>query len=391
MNIRQTLFKVLKAPRSYPAPLNISYFWGFGSLAGVCLLVQIVTGVILAIHYTPHVDYAFSSVEHIIRDVNYGWLLRYLHANGASIFFIVVFLHIFRGLYYGSYIKPTDLVWIIGVIILFLIIGAGFLGYILPWGQISFWGATVITSFASAIPFIGSTVVEWVWGGFAIDNATLNRFFSLHYLLPFIIGVIALIHAAALQIPHSNNPLGVKGYDTLPFHPYLTLKDLVGLFLFLLFFGSFVFFIPNSLGDPDNYIPANPLATPAHIVPEWYFLSFYSILRAIPNKLGGIIAIIGAILCLAALPLLNTSIIRSSSFRPLYKLLFWVFVADVAILEWLGAQLAESPYTEIGQVASLYYFIYIFVLVPFVGKLESILFYFSGYKNLLKEIINEKK
>ena len=325
-----------------PLPSNISYFWSFGSLAGVLLATQLITGIALAMHYTPHVDLAFISVEHIMRDVNYGWLLRYIHANGASMFFIIVYIHIARGLYYGSYTSPRELLWSVGVIIFFLMMGTAFMGYVLPWGQMSFWAATVITNMLSAIPWVGTDLVQLVWGGFSVDNATLNRFFSLHYLLPFLILALVFVHLIALHQHASNNPLGISSnIDKVPFHPYFTYKDIFGFFLFGIFFAYFVYFDPNVLGHPDNYIPANPLVTPAHIVPEWYFLPFYAILRSIPSKLGGVIAMIGAILILLVLPFVHTSEVRSSSVRPIAKKIFWFFVADVVLLGWIGGKPVE--------------------------------------------------
>jgi ubiquinol-cytochrome c reductase cytochrome b subunit len=325
-------------------------------------------------HYTPHIDYAFASVEHIMRDVEGGWFLRYLHANGASMFFIVVYLHILRGLYYGSYASPRELVWIVGVVILLLMIITAFIGYVLPWGQMSFWGATVITSLASAIPVVGTDVTYWLWGGFSVDNATLNRFFSLHYLMPFIIAGASIVHIAALHQYGSNNPLGsYAGVDKVSFYPYFYVKDLIGWVVFAVFFAVFVFFYPNTLGHPDNYIPANPMSTPAHIVPEWYFLPVYAILRSIPNKLGGVAAIALVFICLFALPFINTSPIRSSSFRPLYKRFFWFLVADCVLLGWIGMQPVEDPYVLVGQVASVFFFVYFIVIVPGLGKLESAL------------------
>ena len=356
----------------YPTPSNLSYWWGFGSLAGICLLLQILTGIFLAMHYTPHVDLAFMSVEHIMRDVEGGWFLRYMHANGASMFFIVVYLHMFRGLYYGSYSSPRELVWIVGVVIFLLMILTAFIGYVLPWGQMSFWGATVITSLASAIPVVGDEITHWLWGGFSVDNATLNRFFSLHYLLPFIIAGASIVHLAALHQYGSNNPLGTLGtVDKVPFYPYFYAKDLVGWVSFALFFSLFVYFYPNLLGHPDNYIPANPMSTPAHIVPEWYFLPVYAILRSIPNKLGGVAAIALVFISLLALPFLNTSAIRSSSFRPLHKKLFWLLVADCVLLGWIGCQPVEAPYVTIGQLASVFFFFYFLICIPFLGKFES--------------------
>lgn len=356
----------------YPTPSNLSYWWGFGSLAGICLMLQILTGIFLAMHYTPHVDLAFMSVEHIMRDVEGGWFLRYMHANGASMFFIVVYLHMFRGLYYGSYSSPRELVWIVGVVIFLLMILTAFIGYVLPWGQMSFWGATVITSLASAIPIVGDEITHWLWGGFSVDNATLNRFFSLHYLLPFIIAGASIVHLAALHQYGSNNPLGSLGnVDKVPFYPYFYSKDLVGWVIFAFFFSGFVYFYPNLLGHPDNYIPANPMSTPAHIVPEWYFLPVYAILRSIPNKLGGVAAIALVFISLLALPFLNTSSIRSSSFRPIHKKFFWLLVADCLLLGWIGCQPVEAPYVTIGQIASVFFFFYFLICVPFLGKLES--------------------
>jgi len=358
----------------YPTPSNLSYWWGFGSLAGICLVVQILTGIFLAMHYTPHVDYAFMSVEHIMRDVEGGWFLRYAHANGASMFFIVTYIHIFRGLYYGSYSSPRELVWCVGVVILLLMIITAFIGYVLPWGQMSFWGATVITSLASAIPIAGDTIVTWLWGGFSVDNATLNRFFSLHYLLPFIIAGATIVHLAALHQYGSNNPLGINPLsDKISFYPYFYLKDLLGWVLFAIFFSIFVFFFPNLLGHPDNYIAANPMSTPAHIVPEWYFLTVYAVLRSIPNKIGGVLAIALVFICLFLLPFINTAQVRSSSFRPLYKKFFWVFFADCLLLGWLGALPVEDPYVTLGQIATLVFYIYFLVIIPFLGKFETYL------------------
>jgi ubiquinol-cytochrome c reductase cytochrome b subunit len=354
----------------YPTPLNFNYFWNFGSLAGMCLVIQLVTGIALAMHYIPHVDYAFLSVEHIMRDVNNGWLLRYIHANGASMFFLLVYIHMFRGLYYGSYKSPRELVWIVGVILFFLMMAAGFMGYVLPWGQMSFWGATVITNLFSAIPLIGPYIVQWLWGGFAIDNATLNRFFSLHYLIPFVIAAFSLIHLAALHLHGSNNPMGIySSVDKIDFYPYFYVKDLVGFIVFLFFFSVFVFFFPNMLGHSDNYIEANPMVTPVHIVPEWYFLPFYAILRSIPDKLGGVVAMFLSIVILVFLPFLNISRIRSSTFRPFYKIFFWFFLVDCVILGWIGGNVVETPFIEIGRFATFFYFLF-FVLLPFFSFLE---------------------
>ena len=363
----------------YPTPSNLSYWWGFGSLAGICLIVQIATGIFLAMHYTPHVDLAFVSVEHIMRDVNGGWFLRYMHANGASMFFIVVYLHLFRGLYYGSYASPRELVWIVGVVILLLMILTAFIGYVLPWGQMSFWGATVITSLASAIPVVGMDITYWLWGGFSVDNATLNRFFSLHYLLPFIIAGASIVHITALHQYGSNNPLGcLATVDKVSFYPYFFFKDLVGWVCFAVFFSFFIYFAPNALGHPDNYIPANPMSTPAHIVPEWYFLPVYAILRSIPNKLAGVAAIGLVFVSLLLLPFINTSQIRSSNFRPLYRKLFWLFVADCMLLGWIGCQPVEDPYVFIGQAASVYFFLYFLICIPFLGRFEKALLQYTA-------------
>jgi len=305
---------------NYPTPVNLNYMWSFGSLAGLCLVIQIITGIFLAMHYTPHIDLAFNSVEHIMRDVNNGWLLRYLHANGASMFFIVTYVHIFRGLYFGSYMFPRGFLWCSGVVIFLLMMATAFMGYVLPWGQMSFWGATVITNLFSAIPFIGGSIVEWLWGGFSVDNATLNRFFSLHYLMPFLICGVVLVHLSLLHTTGSNNPLGINtNVDSIVFYPYFYVKDLFAFLIFIFFFCFFVFFYPNILGHSDNYIVANPLVTPAHIVPEWYFLPFYAILRSIPDKLGGVVAMISAILILLLIPIINLSEVRSSKFRPVYS------------------------------------------------------------------------
>ena len=356
----------------YPTPINITYAWSFGALAGICLVVQIVTGIFLAMHYTPHIDLAFSSVEHIMRDVNNGWLIRYMHANGASMFFIVVYSHIFRGLYYGSYMTPRELLWCSGVLIFLLMMATAFLGYVLPWGQMSFWGATVITNLFSAIPFAGPAIVEWLWGGFSIDNATLNRFFSLHFILPFAIAGLVIAHIALLHRDGSNNPLGIDSRsDSIPFYPYAYVKDLFSLIVFIVFFSIFLFYFPNLLGHPDNYIPADPMSTPAHIVPEWYLLPFYAILRSIPDKLGGVAAMGGAIVILFFLPFINTSEVRSSTFRPIYRKLFWFIFADFLLLGWIGQEIVETPYVQIGQIATVFYFFYFLVLIPLVGLLET--------------------
>jgi len=359
---------------NYPTPINLNYLWSFGSIAGFCLVIQIITGIFLAMHYIPHIDYAFDSVEHIMRDVNNGWLIRYAHANGASMFFIVVYCHIFRGLYYGSYIYPRGLLWCSGVIIFFLMMATAFMGYVLPWGQMSFWGATVITNLFSAIPVVGKFIVEWLWGGFSVDNATLTRFFSLHYLLPFLIVCLTIIHLSLLHKDGSNNPLGInKNVETISFYPYFYVKDLFSFFIFLFIFSIFIFFAPNLLGHPDNYIPANPLVTPPHIVPEWYFLPFYAILRSIPDKLGGVIAMVSAILVLLLLPIINTSEIRSTKFRPIFGILYWFLVSDFLILGWIGQQPVEEPFIQIGMFATGFYFAFFLILLPLSGIIEKFL------------------
>ena len=354
-------------------PKNLNYWWNFGSLAGIVLVFQIVTGIVLAMHYTPHVDYAFDSVERIMRDVEWGWLMRYAHMNGASMFFAVVYIHIFRSLYYGSYKSPREILWWLGIVLLFLMMGTAFMGYVLPWGQMSFWAATVITNLTSAIPWIGGGVVEWLWGGFGVDNPLLNRFYALHYLLPFVIVGVVILHIWALHHSRSNNPLGIdikSDKDTIPFHPYYTVRDMfgVGAMLFVLF--VFVFFIPNSLGETINYVKADPLQTPPHIVPEWYFLPYYAILRAIPDKLGGVVAMLVSILVLFILPWLDTSKVRSARFRPIYKQLFWVFLADCIVLGWVGAQPAEGVYVVISRICTAYYFAHFLLIMPILGKLE---------------------
>lgn len=366
----------------YPTPVNLNYMWSFGSTAGLCLVIQIITGIFLAMHYTPHIDLAFSSVEHIMSDVNNGWLIRYLHANGASMFFIVVYSHIFRGLYYGSYMSPRENLWASGVIIFLLMMATAFMGYVLPWGQMSFWGATVITNLFSAVPFIGSSIVEWLWGGFCVSNATLNRFFSLHYLMPFVIAGLAIVHLSLLHKDGSNNPLGSgTNVDTVSFYPYFYTKDLFSFLILVTLFSFFVVYFPNALGHADNYIPANPLSTPAHIVPEWYFLPFYAILRSIPDKLGGVVAMIGAILILLLLPFINTSKIRSSKFRPIFSVAYWFFAANFLLLGWIGQKPVESPYIEVGMFSTAFYFIFLLVLVPAIGVLESYLAEFTSEEN----------
>ena len=359
---------------AYPTPKNLNYWWTFGGILSFMLGVQIVTGIVLAMHYTPHVDFAFNSVEAIMRDVNYGWLLRYLHSNGASMFFIAVYIHIFRGMYYGSYKEPREVLWILGVIIYLLMMATGFLGYTLPWGQMSFWGATVITNFFSAFPGIGETIVTWLWGGYAVGNPTLNRFYSLHYLLPFVIAGVVILHVWALHVVGQNNPTGIEpksDKDTVPFTPYATTKDGFFIVVFCIMYAWFVFYTPNFLGHADNYIPANPAVTPAHIVPEWYYLPFYAILRAIPDKLLGVIALFGSILILAFLPWLDTSKVRSARYRPLYRQFFWLFVAVCLGLGWLGAKPAEGIYTLIAQILTFYYFAHFIIVLPLLGIFEK--------------------
>lgn len=357
----------------FPTPKNFNYFWNFGALAMVNLVIMIATGVFLAMNYTPHVSMAFDSVERIMRDVNYGWLLRYVHANGASMFFIVTYIHIFRGLYYGSYKAPRELLWMIGVVILLVMMATAFMGYVLPWGQMSYWGATVITNLFSAIPVVGESVVTWLWGGFSVDNPTLNRFFSLHFLLPFVLVGVVFLHVAALHITGSNNPLGIdvkSPQDTLPFHPYYTMKDSVGICVYLLVFAVLVFFAPNLFMAAENYIPANPLVTPSEIVPEWYFLPFYAILRSVPSKLGGVLLMFGAIAVLFVLPWLDTSPVRSCKFRPIYRNFFWVLLIAVVVLGLVGAHRPEGVWVVLGRLATFYYFFHFLVLLPVLGKLE---------------------
>lgn len=358
-----------------PQPSNISYLWNFGSLLGFCLVIQIVTGVTLAMHYNPSVLEAFNSVEHIMRDVNNGWLIRYLHSNTASAFFFLVYLHIGRGLYYGSYRAPRTLVWTIGVVIFILMMATAFLGYVLPYGQMSLWGATVITNLMSAIPWVGQDIVEFIWGGFSVNNATLNRFFALHFVLPFVLAALALMHLIALHdSAGSGNPLGVSGnYDRLPFAPYFIFKDLITIFLFIVVLSVFVFFMPNVLGDSDNYIMANPMQTPPAIVPEWYLLPFYAILRSIPNKLLGVIAMFAAILILLVMPFTDLGRSRGLQFRPLSKIAFFIFVANFLILMQIGAKHVETPFIEFGQISTVLYFSHFLIIVPLVSLLENTL------------------
>jgi len=368
----------------YPTPINLTYAWSFGSTAGICLVIQIVSGIFLAMHYTPNIDLAFSSVEYIMRDVPNGWLIRYIHANGASMFFISVYGHIFRGLYYGSYMQPRQLLWCSGVLLFLLMMATAFIGYVLPWGQMSFWGATVITKMFTAIPGIGEPLVTWLWGGYVINNATLNRFFSLHFVLPFVIVGLTVVHLALLHRDGSNNPLGTdSAASKISFYPYFFLKDLTAFFIFMSFFIFFIFYSPNTLGHPVNYIPADPMHTPSHIVPEWYFLPFYAMLRSVPDKVGGIITMGGAIVILFSIPFFNTSEIRSTSFRPLFKFCYWLLVADFLVLIWSGEQsLNEKSVVYlmfVSQTATLYYFIFFIVLIPLVGLIESKLIH---YKNI---------
>nr|QYK19550.1 cytochrome b [Pelvicachromis pulcher] len=372
-NLRKThpLLKIANdALIDLPTPSNISVWWNFGSLLGLCLIIQILTGLFLAMHYTSDITTAFSSIAHICRDVNYGWLIRNMHANGASFFFICIYLHIGRGLYYGSYLYMGT--WNIGVVLLLLTMMTAFVGYVLPWGQMSFWGATVITNLLSAIPYIGNALVQWIWGGFSVDNATLTRFFAFHFLFPFIIAAMTMIHLIFLHETGSNNPLGLNSNtDKIPFHPYFSYKDLLGFATLLIALISLALFSPYLLGDPDNFTPANPLVTPPHIKPEWYFLFAYAILRSIPNKLGGVLALLFSILVLALIPALHTSKQQGLAFRPLSQLLFWFLIADIAILTWIGGMPVEHPFVAIGQIASLLYFSFFLILIPATGQLEN--------------------
>ena len=358
----------------YPTPRNLNYWWTFGGILSFMLGVQLVTGIILVMHFTPHVDHAFNSVEHIMRDVNYGWLLRYLHSNGAAMFFLAAYIHMFRGMYYGSYKAPREVLWILGVIIYLLMMAAGFMGYVLPWGQMSFWAATVITNLFSAIPWVGEPVVNWLWGGYSVGNPTLQRFFSLHYLLPFVIAGVVVLHIWALHVVGQNNPTGIEpktSQDTVSFTPYASAKDSFLLVCFCIVYAWFVFYMPNYLGHADNYIPANPGVTPAHIVPEWYYLPFYAILRAIPNKLLGVMALGGSIVILAFLPWLDTSRVRSATYRPLYRQFFWVFVLVCIGLGWLGAKPAEGGYVIAARILTAWYFIHFLIILPVLGLIET--------------------
>ena len=359
---------------AFPNPRNLNYFWTFGGILAFMLVSQILTGVILAMHYTPQASMAFKSVEGIMRDVNYGWLLRYVHANGASMFFFAVYVHIFRGIYYGSYKAPREVLWLLGIVIYLLMMATGFMGYVLPWGQMSYWGATVITSLFGAIPFIGDWLSHLLWGGFSVDNATLNRFFSLHYLLPFMIAGVVVLHIWALHVPGSNNPAGIEkktAKDTLPFHPYFTVKDGFALVCFLVLYSWVVFYVPNYLNHADNYIEANALVTPQHIVPEWYYLPFYAILRSVPDKLLGVVAMFMSIILLAFLPWLDTSRVRSANYRPVYKVFFWLFVIDALMLGYIGSQPPQGLYVLMGRIFTFWYFFHLVAILPLLGFLET--------------------
>nr|AMK47861.1 cytochrome b [Turritopsis dohrnii] len=353
-----------------PSPVNISYFWNYGSLLGLCLVIQIITGIFLAMHYCADVNLAFASVSHIMRDVNYGFLLKYIHANGASAFFLCVYIHIARGLYYGSYLRTH--LWYSGITIFLIMMLTAFIGYVLPWGQMSFWGATVITNFLSAVPYIGNDIVQWVWGGFSVSNSTLNRFFSLHYLFPFLLAGLIIIHLVLLHTKGSNNPTGLdSNSDKVPFHIYFTTKDFYGFILLIIVICSLVFYYPNTLGDPENFINANPLVTPVHIMPEWYFLFAYAILRAIPNKLGGVIALVISVVILAILPWVHTSNLKGLTYRPIAKLFYWMFAANFIFLTWIGSKPVEDPFIFLGQISSVLYFSYFLIIIPILGIIEN--------------------
>lgn len=397
-NLRQSLKKnillelIHHSGIGYPVPSNISYWWNFGILALVCLIIQILTGIFLAMHYIPNAELAFISVDHIMRDINYGWLIRYLHANGASMFFLVVYVHIFRGLYYSSYVKPRQILWCTGVIILLIMILTAFMGYVLPWGQMSFWAATVITNLVSAVPYIGIDILNWLWGGYSVDNATLNRFFSFHYLFPFILTGLVGVHIVYLHEHGSNNSLGIIfKSDKIPFTPYFTIKDIYSVMLFFILFSYFVFFDPVYLGHPDNFIPANPLVTPTHIVPEWYFLPFYAILRSVPNKLLGVILLLASILILLFFPFYVKGKINSGHLRPLYQKLFWLFFFNCILLGWIGGKPIEEPYYLLGQLFTIFYFIYFLILLPLISKCEEYLYHKNITKNFRKKVLLGKR
>lgn len=375
LDTRLPIFSLIKGQAmDFPTPKNLNYWWTFGGILAIMLVIQLLSGIVLVMHYTPTADGAFASVEHIMRDVNYGWLLRYLHANGSSMFFVAVYIHIFRGMYYGSYKEPREVLWMLGVFIFIVMMATAFMGYVLPWGQMSFWGAKVITNLFSAIPYVGDTVVTWLWGGYNVGAPTLNRFFSLHYLLPFVLCALVFLHIWALHVPGNANPTGVEvksEADTVPFHPYYTMKDLYAIMLFLMVTAAFLFFAPNYMGHADNYIEANPLVTPTHIVPEWYFLPFYAILRAIPDKLFGVIAMFSALLVLLALPWLDSSKVRSGKYRPLFKQFFWLFVLDCLVLGVVGGNPPEGHWVIIGRIATAYYFFHLLILLPILGMIEK--------------------
>ena len=377
LDYRLPIFSILReALVDHPTPRNLNYWWNFGSLAGIILVIMIVSGLLLSMHYVAQANLAFDSVEHIMRDVNYGWLIRYIHSVGASMFFLIVYIHIARGLYYGSYKSPREVLWWLGIIIFLLMIATAFLGYTLPWGQMSFWGATVITNLFSAVPLIGDNIVTWLLGGFSIDNPTLNRFYSLHFLIPFIIVGVVFLHIVSLHKVGSNNPIGIDltlKQEKIPFHPYYTIKDFFGFGVFFIIFSIFIFFLPNSLGHPNNYIPADPLITPEHIVPEWYFLPFYAILRAIPFKLLGVLAMLGSILILFVLPWLDTCKVRSCRFRPVYKQFYWIFIFNFIVLGWVGSKVPEGHYLIISRICTTYYFVHFLIILPILGMFEKTL------------------